>query len=124
MKPSEIIDKALTEVIPDESAWCQKAEINRSGQHCTLGALRKAVGAMLFSREVGGRFIGNYHLTGEQAAQLRPACEAIRVVLYPDDSPLSNNSSPEIAIFNDTHTYDECREVMEKARAALQEQGQ
>lgn len=108
MKPSEIIDKALTEVIPDETKWCQLARHNLFDQHCLLGAMDIAAGRM------------------ENGAYIRVPNE----YLWARSAVLSaieeQYGSPTlVTAFNDQlgRTYDEVRMVMEKARAGLQEKG-
>ena len=121
MKPSEIIDKALVEVIPDESRWCQRALCDiHTGQHCAMGALRVAaygsiLQPVLIDHENGAYHEIAYHEMSNVSAAIQEIERCIEACTGLD-WPLFS--------FNDTHTYPEVREMMEKARAGLQEEGQ
>lgn len=107
MKPSEVIDTMLTDIIPDESRWIQHAMTRHvSGEedkHCMLGALTRAT-----TLQVGQDWFRTRAMITDQ----------IRA--------LPGHHIDSVIAFNDAHgrTYDEVREVLEKARAAAQEMGQ
>jgi hypothetical protein len=106
LKPSEIIDKALTEVMPDESHWMQGDLCNDDGQYCMAGAMQQAAGALhkfFVSQEYG-----------DYLAARRFCLEVIA----------EQHGVQTLPHFNDSYTYDEVRAVMEKARSGLQEAGQ
>lgn len=42
MEPSQIIDKALTDIIPTEANWCQRSFLTTTGTSCMGGAVRRA----------------------------------------------------------------------------------
>lgn len=115
LKPSEIIDKALTNFIPDKEHWTTGAYRSlipgSDPRFCLLGALGMATN-------------GHYSMASNSARRgpLHLALEKIRD-LVEDQITLKYGCDP-VADFNDTHTYDEVRAVAEKARAALQEIGQ
>lgn len=111
MKPSEVIDKALTEVIPDESAWCQKSLSTEDGKHCMAGAMMAAARGNVAHFLAG---LSNRESDDPYYAA-RLACIKVLVDLDLNDS---------LPRFNDNHLYSEVRAVMEKARAELQEKGQ
>jgi len=106
MKPSEILDKALTEVIPDESRWCQDALFEGGDRCCLAGAMMIAADAMRASNG-----------TPEHLDYMAARAAVMRVLL-------ERGEGQSVPRFNDSHTYDEVRAVMEKARAGLQEAGQ
>jgi len=114
MKPSEIIDKALVEVIPDESRWCQRMLYDGyTKQHCAMGALRVAAyGSILQPVLIEN---GMYHEKANVSAAIQEIERRIGA---------STGLLWALPTFNDTHTYSEVREMMEKARAGLQEEGQ
>lgn len=102
MKPSEIIDKALTEVIPTEEQWWNGcgAHNAENTQHCIVGAISMAM--------------------GEEAGHVHhQALEAIRLQVR----EFTNDTGSALGYFNTKHTFEEVRTVMEKARAQLQEEG-
>lgn len=122
MKPSEVIDTMLTEVIPDESKWCRGKELNSQGQHCTVGAMKKVLGGRVYAIPTDAPVRYAYDLSANQMRIAdviqKEAVEHIKSIL-PD-----HDYFWEVVFFNDSHTYDEVREVLEKARAGLQEKGQ
>lgn len=107
MKPSEVIDKALTEIIPDESRWCQTLLETDDGKHCMAGAMMVAAHDRL-------EYPATFALEDDPYYVARQACMD---VIAEVDSPHS------IPSFNDSNSYDAVRAVMEKARAGLQEKG-
>lgn len=107
MKPSEIIDIALTEVIPNESRWCTgRFRSYIDDQCCMLGALGFAATGSYTAASLVDRV---HH------PSLETACTQIEL-LMPRPYMIA-------ADFNDEQGYDRVRELMEKARAMLEEQG-
>lgn len=112
MKPSEVIDKALTDYIPDAAHWTKGTFRIASGggddeQYCMLGAIGMAQSESALAPELayGGK-----------------AYAAIKAVI----NELTGSPNACVGEFNDTIAkgYDDVRAVMEKARANLQECGE
>lgn len=128
MKPSEIIDKALTEVIPDKTKWTQGTRYVRQ-RYCALGALAMAHHGTP-TRQAKNAWTTRVDSLGQptqillQGSYLEPeedlACRAII-----DKICEETGHRYSISGYNDYpgRTYDEMRAVMEKARASLQEEG-
>lgn len=110
MKPSELIDWALTERISDASRW-GKGHFYRQGKYCLRGSLMGTDW-----RNLDGYLVEDM------------AIHAVLGVIREQYGSLTCLVTGEvgIALFNDApdRTYDEVRAVMEKARANLAEQGQ
>lgn len=116
MKPSEIIDKALTEFIPDESKWTKRTRVRQllggEQQYCLLGALSMAHHGTAY-------VLDNLH----SVDSLAPEEERVRKIIA--DIIMAETGGSTIWWYNDheDRTYDEVRAVLEKARAGLEEQG-
>lgn len=113
MLPSEIIDTMLTEVIPDESRWGQgsRRDVSSDGdeKYCMLGALGMAAYGEAYSTlRAYDSHRAAYSAICGQIHQL-PGCQLDSIITFNDA---------------DGRTYDEVREMLEKTRAGLQEQGQ
>lgn len=109
MKPSEVIDEALTKHIPDEDHWCQGA-YHDGQRHCLVGSL-------LIVEEMREGLVERPRVfASRMAAQYR-----IYSLLEESATPLAQG----IVNFNDAPdtTYDDVRAILEKARASLQEEG-
>jgi hypothetical protein len=110
MKPSEVIDKALTDYIPDAAHWTRgafRAVGGEDEQFCMLGAIGMAQ---------------SEHALVPELAYGGKAYVAIKEVV----GELTGGDCGCVGEFNDTiaKDYDEVRAVMEKARASLQERGE
>lgn len=108
MKPSEVIDKALTDYIPDAEHW-MRASFHAPGdngddKYCMLGALGMAVS-------------GNPRVWRASGPHYRAISDVIEEQV---GHPLA------VMCYNDRlgRTYDEIRAIFEKARANLQERGE
>lgn len=115
MKPSEVIDKALTEVLTGPEKWTKGMTVDREGRCCMAGALMTAASTCTLDGLV------DYSLdTGKYALYM----EVRKAVLKMLRETQGRQSS--IPFFNDDpeRTFDEVREVLEKTRAALQERGE
>lgn len=114
MKPSEIVDTMLTEIIPDESRWCKNTMWDLLGPHpryCLLGALNMAV--------------ARSPLTTEVERSNNPLWQQTRNAILGQIQQRIHGGPPSLIGFNDSwlRTYGDVREVLEKTRAGLQEQG-
>jgi hypothetical protein len=126
VKASEIIDKALTEVMPDESTWHQGDYANEEGdKHCTLGAIYVACGILDDKCESTLHIYGADHkeeLVKTAGYMAGKAVEKVVLENYPQYTPIKGESVVAIVpSFNDEkgRTYAEVRAMMEKARASL-----
>ena len=111
VKPSEIIDRALSDYIPDEEHWIQgqlrgfnDSPGARRARYCMTGAMLMATHAIPF-----------YPINPKSPYYV--ARTAVAGVIY----KITNDYNA--ARFNDTRTYDEVRMVMEQARDDLREKG-
>lgn len=105
MKPSEVIDTVLIDLLPDATRWVQ-GRYHQNGlkdaKYCLLGAIGVA-------------------MTGNPLGYGGPVYRAVGDAIQEQEGePLALMS------FNDRRgrTYDEVRAVLEKARAHLWERGQ
>ena len=120
MLPSEIIDRALTEVIPDESRWTQDGlhvaalDGDDPDKSCLLGALGYAAAGSWTAACAADRF---------RHPELETACSEIERLIGELHGDLLTFGVAHIPTFNDNRTYPEVRALAEKARANLAEQG-
>lgn len=133
MKPSEIVDHALNGMIPDAEHWTQKqytsilAVADENGyrkiqQYCMLGALVTVAG--------GNVSTDTHVLPHDVQEDFEKAREKVASIIL-EQNPELDFFGPDVfhttvSVFNDekSRTYDEVRAVMEKAKCALQEEGQ
>lgn len=116
MKPSEVIDKALTKYLPDAAHWVQGAYTNAHDGCCISGAIGLVI--------EGDAILGMVNLLGYRA--MAAIVESVNE-LHSARWPTSYARVEGIIVgYNDEdgRTYDEVRAVMEKARAGLQERGE
>lgn len=120
MKPSEVIDKALTDVLTGPEKWT-KGGLERLGDdgdvtYCMAGAMMRAVSTNCLE--------GLTSAQPEETDRFRlyqAALGGVNGVLADSYQYYGG-----VAGFNDKpeRTFDEVREVLEKARAQMQEKGE
>lgn len=107
MKPSEVVDKVLTDVLVDESCWNRERASWRDPEtgkttYCIVGSLSKA-------RDLMGLELSSTDSVFKMVRQQIRAIEGCESC---------------IGAWNGKHTFPEVIQLLEKTRAALQEAGE
>lgn len=110
MKPSEVIDHALTDHLTGEDKWMQGDWHDDQGRSCMLGALELAC------TSENGEFYDAIKWDSFTATT-----EVVKSIV----KEVNDGKFRTIADYNDEpgRRFDEVREVLEKARAQAQEMG-
>lgn len=118
MKPSEILDTALTEHLPDAEHWVQRC-YGTVSRVCIMGAIGRAA---------TGRTIVDFDFVDTPPEVAAALDELAARIVELTGSPRERRKYAEglIVAYNDAQgrSYDEIRELLEKTRAGLQERGQ
>lgn len=118
MKPSDIVDRVLTDLWTEPSRWTQGDFGEEDGSKtCMLGALGYAA--------VGNIWACVSSCIGDDPEIRLSMHIARRHIESMIDTPYeSSDQWSAIPLFNDGCTFDEARGLLEKARAQLQEMGE